>query len=289
MEHGAEDRRQKTKDKRQSCWLVAVLEKENMSGGRLVNKILVLLMAIMSMTVFCSNEGSRAVGQTAQKQSTTAQSKSGKFVGTVLETIKAAPYTYLHVDTGTEKIWTATPAFKGKVGDMVVVPKGFMMRDFHSKTLNRDFEFIYFAEEISVMGRGQGLGRQAQMPAGHPIVDGKRDKSQIEVSGIEKVEGGKTVAEIFAAKENLAGEKVLIRGKVVKFTPRIMGKNWLHLQDGSGSKGTNDLTVTTNEIVAVGDLVLVSGVVSIDRDFGFGYSYEPLFGMKKPYKIGLSN
>jgi hypothetical protein len=53
-----------------------------------------------------------------------------------------------------------------------------------------------------------------------------------------------------------------------------MGKNWLHLQDGSGSKGTNDLTVTTNEMVKIGDLILVSGVVSVDRDFGFGYSYE---------------
>ncbi len=82
------------------------------------------------------------------------------------------------------------------------------------------------------------------------------------------------MAEIFGNRSNLAGKHVLVRGKVVKFLPQIMGKNWLHLQDGSGSKGTNDLTVTTGAIAKVGDVVLVNGVVSVDRDFGFGYSYE---------------
>lgn len=53
-----------------------------------------------------------------------------------------------------------------------------------------------------------------------------------------------------------------------------MGKNWLHLQDGSGVEGTNDLTVTTTTTVKVGDVVLVNGVVSVDRDFGYGYSYD---------------
>ena len=68
--------------------------------------------------------------------------------------------------------------------------------------------------------------------------------------------------------------KPVVRGKVVKFLPQIMGKNWLHLQDGSGSEGSNDLTVTTATTVNVGDVVLVSGVVSVDRDFGFGYEYD---------------
>ena len=84
------------------------------------------------------------------------------------------------------------------------------------------------------------------------------------------------MAEIIAGRKDLAGEQVMVRGKVVKFLPQIMGKNWLHLQDGSGSEGTNDLTVTTMTTVKVGDLVLVSGVVSIDRDFGYGYEYEVL-------------
>ena len=66
-----------------------------------------------------------------------------------------------------------------------------------------------------------------------------------------------------------------MRGKVVKYTPAVMGKNWVHLRDGSGTheKANDDLTVTTSGSAAVGDVVLVKGVVHLDRDFGAGYSY----------------
>jgi hypothetical protein len=239
-----------------------------------VKKILVLLLVIMSVTVFSSNETPKAQEQPAPEKSSVTRPATDSFTGTVVETLKTTRYTYVQVDTGTEKIWAATPVFQGKVGDTVTFPKGLAMYDFHSKTLKRDFEVVYFVEAIRAEGGDKNLGQQVQMPAGHPPVGGKREKSQIEVSGVEKAEGGNTVAEIFAAKDDLAGKKVLVRGKVVKFTPRIMGKNWLHLQDGSGSKGTNDLTVTTGQMARIGDLVIVSGVLSLDRDFGFGYSYE---------------
>jgi hypothetical protein len=52
-----------------------------------------------------------------------------------------------------------------------------------------------------------------------------------------------------------------------------MGKNWIHLQDGTGDNGSNDLTVTTDSTVNVGDTVLVSGVLNTDKDFGYGYQY----------------
>ena len=81
------------------------------------------------------------------------------------------------------------------------------------------------------------------------------------------------MAEINTGKGKLAGKPVLVRGRVVKFNPMIMGKNWLHIRDGSGAEGTNDLTVTTDTKVKVGDLVVVSGTLSADRDFGSGYKY----------------
>jgi hypothetical protein len=62
---------------------------------------------------------------------------------------------------------------------------------------------------------------------------------------------------MFSKKAELAGKSVSVRGKVVKFTPEIMGKNWIHLQDGTGAEGTT-----------------VSGVVVIDKDFGYGYAYD---------------
>ena len=77
-------------------------------------------------------------------------------------------------------------------------------------------------------------------------------------------------------QNGIAKELVDERGPcVVKVTPEVMGKNWLHLRDGSGSreKKDDDITVTTTAMAAVGDVVVVRGVVHLDRDFGAGYTY----------------
>ena len=239
-----------------------------------MKKHLILFVAILTLTVGCSEEAPKAVEQPVPEKTKTAQSAAGGVTGTALETMKADRYTYVQVDTGSEKIWAATPEFLGKVGDTVVVPKGLAMQNFHSKTLERDFEVVYFVGAITVVGDDQGPSQMARSSFMHPPKSGKGSKPQTEVSGIKRAKDGKKVAEIFAGSKDLAGEQVTVRGKVVKFLPQIMGKNWLHLQDGSGSEGTNDLTVTTTTTVNVGDVVLVSGVVSVDRDFGYGYSYD---------------
>ena len=99
--------------------------------------------------------------------------------------------------------------------------------------------------------------------------------AEIDLDGIAKAEGGKTVAELYAEKDALAGTKVTVRGKVVKSNVGIMGKDWLHVRDGSGAEGTNDLTLTTTSspLPNVGDMVLVTGTVVLDKDFGMGYVY----------------
>lgn len=101
--------------------------------------------------------------------------------------------------------------------------------------------------------------------------------ADVDLTGIAKAEGGKTVAEVFAEKDALAGQPVTFRGKVVKVNPDIMGKNWLHVRDGSGAEGTNNLTITTAGTVPnVGDTVLVNGTVTLNKDFGMGYTYDVL-------------
>lgn len=111
-----------------------------------------------------------------------------------------------------------------------------------------------------------------QMPEGHPVAEPGAD---VDLSGIAKAEGGQTVAEVFAQKDSLAGKPVTVRGKVVKVNAGIMGKNWLHVRDGSGAEGTNDLTVTTTgALPQVGDTVVVSGPVTLNKDFGAGYTYD---------------
>ena len=113
------------------------------------------------------------------------------------------------------------------------------------------------------------------VPAAEPHPMPAAPTETVDLSGIAKAEGGKTVAEVFAEKDQLSGQPILVRGKVVKTNPDIMGKNWLHVRDGSGAEGTNDLTVTTAGAVPnVGDTVVVKGVLALNKDFGMGYQYD---------------
>ena len=99
--------------------------------------------------------------------------------------------------------------------------------------------------------------------------------TEVDLAGIVKAEGGMTVEEIHTQREQLAGTSVTVRGKVVKTNAGIMGKNWLHVRDGSGAEGSNDLTVTTDtDLPEVGSTVLVTGQAAIDQDFGLGYQYD---------------
>jgi hypothetical protein len=90
--------------------------------------------------------------------------------------------------------------------------------------------------------------------------------------------GGLSIADVWARRTTLAGKVVLLRGKVVKVNNAIMDRNWVHLQDGSGAPkdGTHDLTVTTTDVVTVGDIVTVSGTLAIDKDFTEGYTYAAI-------------
>ncbi|PIE74062.1 MAG: nucleotide-binding protein, partial [Deltaproteobacteria bacterium] len=93
-----------------------------------------------------------------------------------------------------------------------------------------------------------------------------------------------TVKELFAKARELDKKEIRVRGQVVKFTPHIMGRNWIHLQDGTGNPmhNTHDLVLTSQATVKVGDTVTFTGVVAADRDFGAGYSYKVLIEQAEP-------
>lgn len=113
------------------------------------------------------------------------------------------------------------------------------------------------------------------MPEGHPT---SKPAADVDLSGIATADAGLTVADLFEKKSELAGKPVAVRGKVVKVAANIMDRDWVHVRDGSGAEGKNDLTVTTTSQprAKVGDLVLVKGVLSTDKDLGMGYKYEVL-------------
>ena len=225
------------------------------------------------------------------------------FSGRVLETTNTAGYTYVQVDTGKKKLWATTTQFAVKVGDNVTVAAGVPMTDYHSKTLNRTFDVVYFTSGISVSGAaaaaatpalppghpalsGAAGGGDAALPPGHPSLTAAPAATNLDLTGIQRAEGGKTIQEIYAAKAGLAGKPVIVRGKVVKYNAMILGRNWLHLRDGSGTKENqdNDLTVTTESPAALGATVVVSGNLSTNRDFGAGYSYSVMIEDAKVVK-----
>ncbi len=188
--------------------------------------------------------------------------------GVVTETMNAMGYTYIRVEHAEGAIWAAAPAFGIEVGERVIVSTAMPMADYYSKTLDRTFDVVYFTQGIQREG---GKFTASGGGASHGRME--PEVAEMEISGVERAEGGLTVSEIVAQRADLAGQEVVVRGKVVKFNPEIMGTNWMHIQDGSGALGENDLTVTSQAVVEVGSTVLVRGVVAVDKDFGAGYRY----------------
>lgn len=250
-----------------------------------MKKTLILITVSLAALTLSACSQDKPVSTTAQAPQPTAPTamsaptaaKTGGTSGTVVETVDAAGYTYVQVDNGTEKIWAAAPAFTVAVGDNVVVPEGMPMNNYHSKTLDRNFPVVYFVDSVlNASSPAVAAADSAVMGEGHTPKTTAEAPTDVDLSNIAKAEGGLTVGEIFGDKGNLSGKEISLRGKVVKYSAGIMGKNWLHVQDGSGDSaaGTHDLTVTTSVTAQVGDTVLVNGPLTLDKDFGYGYQYN---------------
>jgi len=230
--------------------------------------------------------GAEAAGATATVQ------------GKVLERLDAPPYSYLKIKTASGESWAAVPKTEIATGADVTIAGAMPMTDFESKTLKRKFDLVYFgtlgggaapaagapgaagAPPPGMMGGAPAPGMMgggdapAQMAAQHAAAaTGPADVGDVQVAKAKGADAH-TVAEVFAQRAALKEKSVTVHAKVVKFNENIMGRNWVHLRDGSGSAGKdNDLTITTSDKVNVGDVVTVKGTVRIDKDFGAGYAY----------------
>ncbi len=71
--------------------------------------------------------------------------------GTVLETIPASTYVYIHVNGDAADQWLAAPAIELKTGSTIRWPEGMLMPNFHSKTLDRTFEKVFFVGGVEVV------------------------------------------------------------------------------------------------------------------------------------------
>ncbi len=193
--------------------------------------------------------------------------------GKVLEVKDVESYTYLRLKTKDGEMWAAVNRTPVKKDTEVTIENAMVMTNFESKTLKKTFDKIVFG---TLAGAG-AAGAGGDMTAVHAGVVKAAD---VEAVKVPKASGpdARTVAEIVTKRTALKDKTVLVRGKVVKYTPAVLDKNWIHLRDGSGSAAdnTDDVLVTTKDKAKIGDVVIVKGVVHTDRDLGSGYSYKVL-------------
>jgi len=189
------------------------------------------------------------------------------FTGEVLEVQQVESYTYLRLKMRDGETWAAINRAPVAKGAVVTIENAMVVNNFESRVMKKTFQTIVF-------GNLAGTNPHAGMakPADASVAPVAPDAKVAKASG----PNAKTVAEIITEAANLKDKTVLVRGKVVKYNAGIMGRNWIHLRDGSGSAvaKTNDVLITSLNAVKVGDVVTAKGIVRTDKDFGSGYIYK---------------
>ena len=247
----------------------------------------------------------------AQVASTASESNPA---GKVIETMNSGGYTYVLLEKEGKQTWAAVRKIEVSVGDDIELKPGIDMVNFTSKTLSRTFPYIIFSagpisdqqltdDDIVSMAHGgrsleeMATGNRKQSADAEKINDelikkahGGRSMASLAGSGkeapslselnapVEKAQGANSylVAEIHAKKDELAGKEIVVRGRAVKIATGILGTNWIHLRDGSGDPqtGTDDITVTSNDLPETGDIITMKGTLHTNKDFGAGYKYD---------------
>ena len=236
-----------------------------------MKRFLVVFVMFLVLAYLFPGEGICAQPQMQPPHSQAAAMKESGLSGKVVETMDSGGYTYAQIETASgKKLWLAVPKTKITKGQNMSFIPGATMTNFKSKTLNRTFEEIIFSpgplKEQTPAQTSEPMGSKAQVV------------TTTENIKVEKAAGkdAYTIGEVYKNSKRLDKKNVVIKAKVVKVSEGIMGKNWLHIQDGTGdpAKGTRDLVVTTADLAAVGDVVTVSGTLARNKDFGAGYKYK---------------
>jgi hypothetical protein len=238
-----------------------------------------LLFLVLTVTLPACDDRIPQKGNVPLSASTA--SGNGTLSGTVLEMLPAPPYLYLRLKTATGEVWAAVDGGSVQKGSQVTVANALLMQNFQSATLERTFPEVYF-------GTLAPSGAAPNLPATNPHANSAPPANRIEVGAVARASApnAKTVAETWAERAQLDGKSVAIRGVVVKVNEGVMGKNWIHLQDGSGDEalGTFDITVTSQDLARAGDTVTITGTVRVNKNVGAGYSYPVMIEDAKVHK-----
>ena len=185
----------------------------------------------------------------------------------VEEVIQTTQYTYLKVSENGAENWIAVNRQEAAAGETYYYNQELEMKNFNSKELDRTFETIYFVQGLSK----EPIIADVATPAGH---QGKGAGVKQDGISVAPADGSVAIAGLYADAASYSGKTIKMKGQVVKVNDEVMGKNWVHIQDGTGTAADFDLTITTQDKVAVGDVVTFEGTINLKKDFGFGYYYD---------------
>ncbi|HEY3308925.1 MAG TPA: OB-fold nucleic acid binding domain-containing protein [Desulfuromonadaceae bacterium] len=199
--------------------------------------------------------------------------------GKVLQTMNSGGYSYVNLQKNSgDKIWIAVPEAPIKSGAQMSFQSGMEMKNFESKSLKRTFDSIIFSSGVIASQASAASAAEPKKEAS-PGSKGAATPKEEKIT-VTKAKGANatTIENAYLNSAKLDKKKVVIRGKVVKVSAGIMGKNWIHIQDGTGSqaKRNHNMVCTSSEMAKVGDVITVTGILAKDRDFGSGYRYDAI-------------
>jgi hypothetical protein len=205
----------------------------------------------------------------------------------VLEVIQVEKYTYLRIKEAGKEFWMAVPTIEVKPGETLYYSSGMLMTKFESKELKRTFDEIIFVDRISKDEAGliPEKDASATLPLNHakienndkasPVNGSSKDAVKLNIKP-EPVKNGISIAELLKNPKSYEGKKVIVKGKVTKYTAGVMGKNWVHLQDGTDYKGKFELIITTADDLKDIKSATFEGAITLNKDLGYGYFFEVL-------------
>ena len=227
------------------------------------------IVALLVLVQCKPNNEKPEATQAVEKSDLNSDSDPDSHKITVKEVLNAKAYTYLLVTEGEKEYWIAVPLTEVEKGKTYTYVGGMEMKKFESKDLKRTFDSVFFVEGLT----------DPNPPATvtETVIDPKKIAPVTELAkGITLAKGGISIYDLFSTRDKLAGKTVILTGKVVKFLPDIMHKNWIHLQDGTSFNGFNDITITTLAKLKVDEIVSLKGKVVLNKDLGSGYKYDVL-------------
>ncbi len=252
----------------------------------LKNKITHLLAIILIILTAC-NKGPKVI-DTAKETSTgvfsndtvapTSVKNNSSFTDDlhkikVNEILPTKKYIYLNVNEGEEQYWIATRSKEVKVGETYYYKGGLLKTNFESKEYNRMFEKIYLVSSLVEANHGNNSNTLNTNNDSHTAQPNPtKENIPTHTEKIVAHKGSIKIAELVKDPKKYEGKTIQISGVCSKINPGIMDRNWIHIKDGS--KDDFDLVVTSSVFVPEGTTITIKALVSLNKDFGAGYTYD---------------